>query len=91
MSEITDCASSLKFVYTTPFLSHAELPMCNGSDRSFLGYFSAKECCVDVTATEERSSYTYRGNPFACIGVLQLEMCRFAFCMFANSSCSPRI
>ena len=87
MSEITDCASSLKFVYATPFLSHAELPMCHGSDGSFLGYFSARECCVDI---EEGSSYTYREN-FTCIGVLQLEMCQFAFCMLVNSSYSPRI
>ncbi|CAI8013545.1 hypothetical protein GBAR_LOCUS8571, partial [Geodia barretti] len=40
-----------------------ELPMCHGSDESFLGYFSARECCVDI---EEGSSYTY-GENFTCI------------------------
>ena len=48
-------------------LSHLVLPSCYNEVGSLIGYFSARECCVEM---EGSRSYRYGDRSFPCIGVL---------------------
>ena len=47
-------------------LTNAELPECFKQDGTLIGYFSARECCL-----EKGYHYMYEGDNYTCIGGLQ--------------------